>query len=171
MYDDSIEPTDSDTTMPQPVKPSGESPPKPVTSRWVFSLLRIVLVGLLTALVTAGIIFLRLISGWVGGWKLTLIIICGLLSLMSVLVIVGGALDIRKLFHRLREAKTTPAECRSDAQRCLAVFAIVQIGVDHPPRQVQQWIATRSKHDGFPLGSDADHRTAVERRQDARSDE
>lgn len=103
MHDDSIEPPDSDTTMPQPVKHSGESSPKTVTSRWVFSLLRIVLVGLLTALVTAGIIFLRLKTGWEGVWKLTLIIICGLFSLMSVLVIVGGALDIRKLFRRLRE--------------------------------------------------------------------
>ena len=46
-------------------------------------------------------------DGWEWIWKVTLIGICGLFGLLSVLVIVGGALDIRKLFRRLREREAS----------------------------------------------------------------
>ena len=46
-------------------------------------------------------------DGWEWVWKVTLIGICGLFGLLSVLVIVGGALDIRKLFRRLREREAS----------------------------------------------------------------
>jgi len=53
-------------------------------------------------------------DGWEWVWKVTLIGICGLFGLLSVLVIVGGALDVRKLFRRLREreasGKSDPAD-------------------------------------------------------------
>ena len=65
------------------------------------------LVALLTALATTGIILLFRNAGWEGIWKMTLIGTCSLFALMSVLVIVGGALDIRKLFRRLREREAS----------------------------------------------------------------
>ena len=46
-------------------------------------------------------------AGWEWIWKVTLIGTCGLFGLLSVLVIVGGALDIRKLFRRLREREAS----------------------------------------------------------------
>ena len=92
--------------MPPPVAPP-PLPPKPVTPAWVFALLRTVLAALLVALVAAGIMLLYRETGWEGIWKITLIGTCGLFALMSVLVIVGGALDIRKLFRRLREREAS----------------------------------------------------------------
>jgi len=46
-------------------------------------------------------------DGWEWIWKVTLIGTCGLFGLLSVLVIVGGALDVRKLFRRLREREAS----------------------------------------------------------------
>ena len=92
--------------MPPPVAPP-PLPPKPVTPEWVFTLLRTVLAVLIVALVTAGMIILFMKTGWEGVWKLTLIGTCGLFAVMSVLVIVGGALDIRKLLRRLREREAS----------------------------------------------------------------
>ena len=46
-------------------------------------------------------------DGWEWVWKVTLIGTCGLFALLSVLVIVGGALDVRKLFRRLREREAS----------------------------------------------------------------
>ena len=46
-------------------------------------------------------------DGWEWVWKVTLIGTCGLFAVMSVLVIVGGALDIRKLLRRLREREAS----------------------------------------------------------------
>ena len=108
MNDESDQPTDSGAppVMPPPIAPP-PLPPKPVTPEWVFTLLRTVLAVLLVALVTAGITLLYRKTGWEGIWKLTLIGTCGLFTLMSVLVIVGGALDIRKLFRRLREREAS----------------------------------------------------------------
>ena len=82
-------------------------PPKPVTPAWVYALLRTVLVALLTMLATTGIILLFRKAGWEGVWKLTIIGTCSLFAVMSILVIVGGALDIRKLFRRLREREAS----------------------------------------------------------------
>ena len=44
---------------------------------------------------------------WEWVWKVTLIGTCGLFALLSVLVTVGGAQDIRKLFRRLREQEAS----------------------------------------------------------------
>jgi len=44
---------------------------------------------------------------WKGLWKFVLLCTCGLFAILSVLVIVGGTLDIRKLFRRLREQEST----------------------------------------------------------------
>jgi len=46
-------------------------------------------------------------DGWEWVWKVTLIGTCGLFAVMSVLVIVGGAMDIRKLLRRLREREAS----------------------------------------------------------------
>ncbi len=46
-------------------------------------------------------------DGWEWVWKVTLIGTCGLFALLSVLVTVGGAQDIRKLFRRLREQEAS----------------------------------------------------------------
>ncbi len=46
-------------------------------------------------------------DGWEWVWKVTLIGTSGLFGLLSVLVIVGGALDVRKLFRRLREREAS----------------------------------------------------------------
>ena len=81
--------------------------PKPVTPAWVFTLLRTVLVALLMVLATTGIILLFRKTGWEGIWKVTLIGTCGLFAILSVLVIVGGALDVRKLLRRLRERQSS----------------------------------------------------------------
>ena len=112
MSDEPIQSADPDVPpVIPPVSPppivTPPQPPKPVTPAWVFTLLRTVLVALLTALATTGIILLFRKTGWEGVWKLTLIGTCGLFAMMSVLVIVGGALDIRKLFRRLREREAS----------------------------------------------------------------
>ena len=112
MSDKPIQPTDSGAppvmppVMAPPIVPP-PPPPKAVTPEWVFTLLRTVLAVLIVALVTAGMIILFMKTGWEGVWKLTLIGTCGLFAVMSVLVIVGGALDIRKLFRRLREREAS----------------------------------------------------------------
>mgnify|MGYP006166206915 CR=1 FL=1 len=78
-----------------------------VTPAWVFTLLRTELVALLMVLATTGIILLFRKNGWEGIWKVTLIGTCGLFAILSVLVIVGGALDVRKLLRRLREREAS----------------------------------------------------------------
>jgi len=112
MSDEPIQSTDSDTppimppVSPPPIAPP-PLPPKPITPVWVFALLWTVLALLITTLATTGIILLFRNAGWEGIWKMTLIGTCSLFALMSVLVIVGGALDIRKLFRRLREREAS----------------------------------------------------------------
>ena len=44
---------------------------------------------------------------WENLWKFVLLCTCGLFAILSVLVIVGGAMDIRKLFRRLREREAS----------------------------------------------------------------
>ncbi len=92
------------SVTPPPVMPP---PPKSIVPSWVFALIRTVLVALVVAVITAGMIILFRKTGWEGVWKVTLIGTCSLFALMSVLVIVGGALDVRKLFRRLREREET----------------------------------------------------------------
>jgi len=92
MSDEPIQSTDS------------EAPPvmHPLVAAWL-------VLGVIP-LITAGIVGIILLfreTGWEGVWKLTLIGTCGLFAVMSVLVIVGGALDIRKLLHRLREREAS----------------------------------------------------------------
>ncbi len=92
------------SVTPPPVMPP---PPKSIVPSWVFALLRTVLVAIVVAVITTGMIILFGKTGWEGVWKVTLIGTCGLFAVMSVLVIVGGALDVRKLFRRLREREET----------------------------------------------------------------
>jgi hypothetical protein len=110
MSDEPTPPTDlaPPPVMPPPVvTPPPLPPPKPVTPSWVFTLLKTVLAVLVVALVTAGMIFLYITTGWEGIWKVTLIGTCGLFAILSVLVTVGGALDVRKLLRRLREREAS----------------------------------------------------------------
>ena len=110
MSDEPIAPTDlaPPPVMPPPVvTPPPLLPPKPVTTGWVFTLLKTVLTVLVVALITAGMILLHKMTGWEGIWKVTLIGTCGLFAILSVLVIVGGALDVRKLLRRLREREAS----------------------------------------------------------------
>jgi len=110
MSDEPIAPTDlaPPPVMPPPVvTPPPLLPPKPVTTAWVFTLLKTVLTVLVVALITAGMILLHKMTGWEGIWKVTLIGTCGLFAILSVLVIVGGALDVRKLLRRLREREAS----------------------------------------------------------------
>ena len=110
MSDEPIAPTDlaPPPVMPPPVvTPPPLLPPKPVTTGWVLTLLKTVLTVLVVALITAGMILLHKMTGWEGIWKVTLIGTCGLFAILSVLVIVGGALDVRKLLHRLRERESS----------------------------------------------------------------
>jgi len=44
---------------------------------------------------------------WKSIWKFVLLFTCGLFAILSVLVTVGGALDVRKLLHRLREREAS----------------------------------------------------------------
>ncbi|SVD63149.1 uncharacterized protein METZ01_LOCUS416003 [marine metagenome] len=44
---------------------------------------------------------------WESIWKFVLLCTCGLFALLSVLVTVGGALDVRKLLRRLREREAS----------------------------------------------------------------
>ena len=105
MSDEPIQPTDSGA--PPVLPPVMPPPPRPVTSAWVFTLLKTVLAALVVVVVTAGLILLFVKTGWEGVWKVTLIGTCGLFAVMSVLVIVGGAMDIRKLLRRLREREAS----------------------------------------------------------------
>ena len=105
MSDKPIQPTDSGA--PPVLPPVMPPPPRPVTSAWVFTLLKTVLAALVVVVVTAGLILLFVKTGWEGVWKVTLIGTCGLFAVMSVLVIVGGAMDIRKLRRRLREREAS----------------------------------------------------------------
>ena len=110
MSDEPIPPTDSGAppVIPPPVvTPPPVKPPKPVTPAWMLILLKTVLAVLVVALVTVGMILLYRETGWEGIWKVTLIGTCGLFAILSVLVIVGGALDIRKLLRRLREREAS----------------------------------------------------------------
>jgi hypothetical protein len=118
MSDEPIPPTDLapppvmlPPVMPPPVvTPAPLPPPKSVTPAWVFTLLKTLLAVLVITLVTVGMILLHRETGWEGIWKVTLIGTCGLFAILSVLVIVGGALDVRKLLRRLRER-----ECSDEA--------------------------------------------------------
>ena len=110
MSDEPIAPTDlaPPPVMPPPVvTPPPLPPPKPVTPAWVFILLKTVLAVLVVTLVTTGMILLHRETGWEGIWNVTLIGTCGLFAILSVLVIVGGALDVRKLLRRLREREAS----------------------------------------------------------------
>ncbi len=42
---------------------------------------------------------------WMMLWKLVLLISIGCFAIMAVIVTIGGALDIRELFRRLKEGK------------------------------------------------------------------
>ena len=81
-----------------------KTPPKAqVTPQGVLNALWIIMqLGILAIL---GIFFVLVYInlGWPGVWKVTLIGTSGLFAIMSLLVIVGGALDVRKLFRRLQE--------------------------------------------------------------------
>ncbi len=74
-----------------------------VTPQGVFNALWIIMqLGILCMLgILYFLVYLKL--GWPGVWKITLLGTCGLFAIMSLLVIVGGALDVRKLLRRLRE--------------------------------------------------------------------
>ena len=43
---------------------------------------------------------------WREVWMVILLVCCGLFAVMAVLVIIGGAFDVRKLLRRLREQET-----------------------------------------------------------------
>mgnify|MGYP001172411652 CR=1 FL=1 len=110
MSDEPIPPIDlaPPPVMPPPIMtPAPLPPPKAVTPPWVFILLKTVFVVLVFTLITAGMILLHRETGWEGIWKVTLIGTCGLFAILSVLVIVGGALDVRKLLRRLRERESS----------------------------------------------------------------
>ena len=110
MSDAPIPPTDlaPPPVLPPPVvTPAPVPPPKSGTPAWVFTLLKTVLAVLVITLVTAGMILLHRETGWEGIWKVTLLGTCGLFAILSVLVIVGGALDVRKLLRRLREREAS----------------------------------------------------------------
>ena len=81
-----------------------KAPPKSqVTPQGVLNALWIIMqLGILAIL---GIFFVLVYInlGWSGVWKVTLIGTSGLFAIMSLLVIIGGALDVRKLFRRLQE--------------------------------------------------------------------
>jgi hypothetical protein len=128
MNDEPIPPTDSGAppvlppVMPPPVV-TPPPPPRPLTPAWVFTLLKTVLVVGLIALLVVIVNFSLQIPWleermdhlknyledhfWEGVWKVTLIGTCGLFAVLSILVIVGGALDVRKLFNRLREREAS----------------------------------------------------------------
>jgi len=112
MSDEPIPPTDpgAPPILPPMMPPPVVTPPprpRPVTPAWVFTLLKTVLAVLVVALVTIGVILLYRKVGWEGIWKVTLIGTCGLFVILSVLVTVGGALDVRKLLRRLREREAS----------------------------------------------------------------
>ena len=109
-----------------PETQSSESPTpapiKPVTPKWVFMLLRILLVVGSVAILVLIMNFMEISwledrmdqlkdyledHFWEDIWKFVLLFTCGLFAILSVLVTVGGALDIRKLLHRLREREAS----------------------------------------------------------------
>jgi len=113
-----------------PETQSSESPTpapiKPVTPKWVFMLLRILLVVGSVAIVVLIMNFMQIPLQipwvedridqlkdyledhlWESIWKFVLLCTCGLFAVLSVLVTVGGALDVRKLLRRLREREAS----------------------------------------------------------------
>ena len=120
-----------------PETQSSESPTpapiKPVTPKWVFMLLRILLVVGSVAILVLIMNFMEIPwledrmdqlkdyledrmdqlkdyledHFWESIWKFVLLFTCGLFAVLSVLVTVGGALDVRKLLHRLREREAS----------------------------------------------------------------
>ena len=109
-----------------PETQSSESPTpapiKPVTPKWVFMLLRILLVVGSVAILVLIMNFMEIPwlenrmdqlkdyledHFWESIWKFVLLFTCGLFAILSVLVTVGGALDIRKLLRRLREREAS----------------------------------------------------------------
>jgi|TARA_B100001250_G_scaffold167005_1_gene143767 hypothetical protein len=89
---------DTPATNPKRMPPKAQ-----VTPQGVFNALWIIMqLGILCMLgILYFLVYLKL--GWPGVWKITLLGTCGLFAIMSLLVIVGGALDVRKLLRRLRE--------------------------------------------------------------------
>ena len=98
------------------------APIKPVTPKWVFMLLRILLVVGSVAILVLIMNFMEIPwlenrmdqlkdyledHFWEDIWKFVLLFTCGLFAVLSVLVTVGGALDVRKLLHRLREREAS----------------------------------------------------------------
>jgi hypothetical protein len=43
------------------------------------------------------------IEFWIGLWKVVLIVGIGLFAMLAVVVTIGGAIDVRKLFRTLKE--------------------------------------------------------------------
>ena len=58
------------------------------------------------------------IEFWIGLWKIVLIAGIGLFAVLAVVVTIGGACDVRKLFRTLHEehAEATAAENREQAE-------------------------------------------------------
>ena len=112
MSEDPNQPTnsrqDSKANEPPLIEPTvtklKKAPPKSqVTPQGVLNALWIIMqLGILAIL---GIFFVLVYInlGWSAVWKVTLIGTSGLFAIMSLLVIIGGALDVRKLFRRLQE--------------------------------------------------------------------
>ena len=109
-----------------PETQSSESPTptsvKPVTPKWVFMILQILLVVGSIAILVLIMNFMEIPwledrmdqlkdyledHFWESIWKFVLLFTCGLFAVLSVLVTVGGALDVRKLLHRLREREAS----------------------------------------------------------------
>jgi hypothetical protein len=109
-----------------PETQSSESPTpapiKPVTPKWVFMLLRILLVVGSVAILVLIMNFMEIPwledrmdqlkdyledHFWESIWKFVLLFTCGLFAVLSVLVTVGGAQDVRKLLRRLREREAS----------------------------------------------------------------
>jgi hypothetical protein len=87
------------------------------TPRWVFTMLRCIVafsvVGLAGLALWAPSLFWRGWD-WPEVWKIILLVSCGLFAIMSLLVIIGGAFDVRKLFRRLREQEASGEPDASD---------------------------------------------------------
>ncbi|MAH75892.1 MAG: hypothetical protein CBC62_06930 [Opitutia bacterium TMED102] len=80
------------------------------TQRWVFTMLRGIVafsvVGLAGLALWTPSFFWRGWD-WPEVWKIILLVSCGLFAIMSLLVMIGGAFDVRKLFRRLREQEAS----------------------------------------------------------------
>jgi hypothetical protein len=87
------------------------------TQRWVFTMLRGIVafsvVGLAGLALWAPSFFWRGWD-WQEVWKIILLVSCGLFAIMSILVIIGGAFDVRKLLRRLREREASGEPDASD---------------------------------------------------------